>query len=265
MARFALTLVVGAIVAAGSASAAPAGDGVLVIGDSLSVGGETYLDQELAGVPVTTDAEIGRGSAAGLEVLAANLAPEHGVVVFALGSNDDPANPGALAANLEQANEIAGGRCLVVATVSVEKYSGSDDSGLNEAIRGFAASNPNVRLVEWEELVTANPQLLTDGAHATPEGYEARASLLAQAIGSCETAPRGAGGAGGSGGGDGIPKPDADALAEGDVRPEFEPAKPKSDPIGRDEAFEILADAVASQIAIGALGPTTPSTSGDPG
>ena len=255
MRRLAVSTLCCAIVAGAAitnaATAAPGGDGVLVIGDSLAVGGEVYLEQEMDDVPLTIDAEIGRASAAGLERLEANLSAEHGVVVFALGSNDDPGNPAALEANLEQANALAGGRCVVVSTVSVEDYSGIEDAPLNRAIRSFAAANPNVRLVEWQDLVTANPDLLTDGAHATPEGYTIRASMIAQAIASC---PGIATAAAPPAGGDGIPNPDRDSLAEGDTRPELEPEpEPEPEPIGRDEALEILADAVSSQIAIGAL------------
>jgi hypothetical protein len=248
---------------AGGASAAPGGGGVLVIGDSLGVGGEAYVNQALDGLAVTTDAKIGRGSAACLDVLGARMSDEYGVVVFALGSNDDPANPSALAANLEQANALAGGRCVVVATVEVEQYSGVEDDPLNEVIRAFAAANPNVRLVEWERAVTRRPDLLFDGAHATAEGYALRAALIAEAIASCDSST--ASGAGiraaqpSPGLGDGIPKPDRDALAEGESAPDFdqpepEPqAEPEPEPITHEQAFRILADAVSSQIAIGAL------------
>jgi hypothetical protein len=169
------------------------------------------------------------------------------VIVFALGSNDDPSQPEQLAANLLAANSLAGGRCLVVATLEVSEYSGVPEEPLNEAIQAFAQANPNVRLVDWHDAVT--PDLLTDGGHATPEGYALRASLFADAIASCGVTTLGPGG-----GGDGIPNPDSDAVARDRPRPERSTERPEREPIGRDEAFEMLADALASQIAIGALG-----------
>jgi hypothetical protein len=238
----ALAAAVGAAGLAASAPAAPAEE-VLVIGDSLGVGMEPYLAPELGSLEVRTDAEIGRGSPAGVDVLRRELTPADDVIVFALGSNDPPSQPEILADSLEAANGLAAGRCLVVATLEVSGYSGVPEEPLNEVIEAFAAANPNVRLVDWHDAVT--PDLLADGGHATPAGYELRASLFADAVASCASAPAG---------GDGIPKPDREALAEGRPRPEPARDRPAPEPIAREEAIEILADALAGQIAIGVLG-----------
>jgi hypothetical protein len=239
----ALALVAGLALVAAPAPAAP-GDDVLVIGDSLGVGMEPFLADKLSGYDIRTDAEIGRGSAAGVEALTKRLTDGDDVIVFALGSNDDPSQPEQLAANLLAANSLAGGRCLVVATLEVSEYSGVPEEPLNETIQAFAQANSNVRLVDWHDAVT--PDLLTDGGHATAEGYALRASLFADAIASCGvTSP---------GPGDGIPNPDPDPVARDRPRPERSTERPEHEPIGRDEAFELLADALARQIAIGALG-----------
>jgi hypothetical protein len=242
--RRAATLLALALVAAlGSSVTAPAapGDDVLVIGDSLGVGMEPYLDDELSGYTVRTDAEIGRSSPAGVDALAQNLTPDDEVIVFALGSNDDPRQPQTLAGSLAAANELAGGRCLVVATLEVSELTGVPEEPLNRVIRSFGAANSNVRVVDWHGAVS--PDLLSDGGHATPEGYALRASLFAQAVASCEAA---------GGAGDGIPNPDREALAEGRDRPARAPER-RREPIGRREAIGILADALSSQIAIGVL------------
>lgn len=233
-----------AVVFAAGAAAAPGAD-VLVIGDSLGVGMEPYLERELDGYGVRTDAEIGRGSAAGVDALAEHLTGDDEVIVFALGSNDDPSQPQALAASLTAANELAAGRCLVLATLEVSEYSGVPEEPLNEAIRDFANANANVRLVEWADVAAADPGILRDGGHATAEGYALRAALFRDAIESCDAPTP-------SAGGDGIPNPSREALAEGRSRPPA-PAARRPEPVGRREAVEILADALASQIAIGAL------------
>ena len=238
----ALALVLVAAVA--PAPAAP-GERVLVVGDSLSVGMEPYLARALGGYDIRTDAEIGRGSQAAVDALAENLTPDDDVIVFPLGSNDDPSQPQALADSLEDANELAAGRCLVVATLEVSGYSGAPEEPLNEVIRSFAAVTPNVRLVDWHAI--AEPELLSDGGHATAEGYELRAALFADAIESCDAAPAAEGGS------DGIPNPDREALAE--RRDRHDPGRERREPerVGRGVAIEILADALSSQIAIGAL------------
>ncbi len=255
-------LAVSAALLAAPVAAAPGGGGVLLVGDSLGVGGETYLRDELGGNALTTDAEIGRPSTVGVDVLASRISDAYGVVVFALGSNDDPGNPQTLASSLEQASEIAGDRCFVVPTVEVEGYTGIDDAPLNDVIRSFAAGESNVRLVEWERVATESPELLSDGGHATPEGYALRARLIAEAIASCDGAAPGVS-AGGAATSDGIPNPSpgyeprGDELAEGETRPEFDQQADRDEedkPISREQALELLADAVSSQIAIGALG-----------
>ena len=234
---------------------AGAGDpgAVLVIGDSLGVGMEPYLDDELGGAAVTTDAKTSRTSAEGLEILGAALGPEYGVVVFALGTNDDPAAPQTLAQNLGAAATLADDRCMVVATVSRPPLNGVSADGLNEAIREFASAAPNVSLVDWEGAVAADPGLLEDGVHATPEGYELRAKLFADAIGRCGGVTTAATPPAAAGGGDGIPNPDPEALEEGRTRPGHVDEAERPEPISRKDALAILADAVSSQIALGAL------------
>ena len=252
------TLVAAALVLPGKGTGADRSGAILVVGDSLGVGMEPYLAEELGGAAVTTDARTSRTSAAGLDVLGAALGPEHSVVVFALGTNDDPASPQTLAQNLGAAATLSDGRCMVVATVSRPPLNGVPADGLNDAIRDFAAAAPNVSLVDWEGAVAADPGLLEDGVHATPAGYELRARLFADAIEQCGgviSAGSGsaAGAGGGPDGGDGIPNPDLDELAEGRTRPAGDERAERPEPISREVAYAILADAISSQIALGAL------------
>lgn len=160
--------------------------GVLIIGDSLMRGTAPYLNQELPGATLEIDAQKGRSSAEGLDVLSARLRPEHRVVVFDLGVNDDPSFPDALAADLRRARSIAGARCVVVATLSAPPYAGIPYDGLNRAVESFAARNPGVQLVDWRQAAAGDPGLLdADGVHALPAGYALRATLVAQAVDSC--------------------------------------------------------------------------------
>jgi hypothetical protein len=166
----------------GSASAS-----VLVVGDSLTVGDGPYLERELPGTPVEIDAEIGRPSAAGVPILAQRLKPEHDVVVFDLGTNDGPTNPGELASSLAAARKRAAGRCLVVSTINRPPERGATVAAQNRVVTDFAYST-GAAVADWQGIVASDPSLLQrDGVHATPAGYALRALVVAQAIGECLT------------------------------------------------------------------------------
>jgi hypothetical protein len=165
-------------------AAASPGD-VLVIGDSLEVGSGPHLRAALPGVSLELDAERGRTSGQGVRVLAERLGPEHGVVVFPLGTNDSPANPGGLAASLAAMHQLAGDRCVVVATLARPPVGGASVAALNRVVAQFAAQT-GAQVADWYSVVRAIPELLVhDRVHATGEGYGARASLLAEAIQGC--------------------------------------------------------------------------------
>jgi hypothetical protein len=172
---------------------ASAGGSVLYVGDSLGVGTGPYLRSQLGGAGLELDAEIGRPSAVGVEVLGSLIAPDHDVVVFDLGTNDDPAQPQALAADLAEARGIAGDRCLVVATLNRPPLNGVPVDGLNRAVTSFAGRDPNVSLVDWHAAAAADPGLLIDGIHTDAEGYAMRAGLFAEAIASCSAFGGGSG------------------------------------------------------------------------
>ncbi len=184
---------------------------VAYVGDSLGVGTVPYLRSELDGVTIDDDSEIGRPSSVALPILQSKMAANPDVVVFDLGTNDDPANPDALASDLTSARQIAGSRCMVIATLNRPPLNGVPVNGLNQAVTSFAAADGNVALVDWHARVQAGPSLLiSDGVHPTPEGYALRAKLFAAAIRSCGSGSPSAGGGGGGGGHRHEPHRDAD-------------------------------------------------------
>jgi lysophospholipase L1-like esterase len=208
-----------AVLLTGAPATAQNGGGtVLVIGDSLQVGTGPYLERALGAMPVEADDRQSRGSADGLATLRARLGPEHTVVVFDMGTNDDPGNPDALYANLQAARAAIGDRCLVVATILRPPYNGITVDGMNAAIERFAQGTPGVQLVDWYGVATSTAGILyDDGVHARPEGYALRGRLVADAVRSC----------GGGGGGDatGLPAPSRNARRAPlpELRPEPEP------------------------------------------
>jgi hypothetical protein len=200
-----------------SAAAQNAGGSVLVIGDSLQVGTGPYLEQQLGAMPVELDSRESRGSGEGLEALRGRLRPDHSVVVFDMGTNDDPSNPHALYATLQAARAATGDRCLVVATLLRPPYNGITYDELNAALERFALDTPGVQLVDWYGVATSTPGILyDDGVHARPEGYALRGRLIADAVRRCD---------GGRGGGaSGIPAPSQPAASPPAAVLEPEPA-----------------------------------------
>ena len=234
---------------------AGAGAAVLYVGDSLGVGTGPYLRQQLDGVPVTLDAEVGRPSGVGLDVLSSKISSADDVVVFDLGTNDDPANPGALAADLRAARQVAGDRCLVVATLNRPPLNGVSVDGLNRAVTSFAGRDPNAQLVDWHAAAASDPGLLVDGVHTDADGYALRAKLFAQAVGSCG----GLGGLGAatSGSTPSAPRehessdlPPASAGRQTQTKPK--PKPPTDEPSQRERRLHDLAVAMARAVGTGA-------------
>ena len=167
------------------AAEARSGD-VFVVGDSLEVGTGPYLSRLLPGLTVRVDADESRSTAAGEPVVSARLRSSDDVVVFDLGTNDDPSQTAAMAANLAAVGRLVGDRCLVVATVHRPAVGGVSYDGINGVIRSFAQQRPNTRIVDWRSFAAAHSELLySDGVHPTATGYEFRARLIAEGVESC--------------------------------------------------------------------------------
>ncbi len=193
MRHLAVLIVATAIFSGSHAAPATAAGGVLVVGDSLEVGTSPYLRGLLGGIPLTVDAQTSRPSSTGVAILRSRLQSADQVVVFDLGTNDDPAQPEALANDLAAVRSIAGDRCVVVATLNRPPYNGVSIDGLNGAVRAFAAGSPPAQLVDWRGAALANPGLLgPDGVHAKGPGYSTRAQLIAQGILGCLSGAAGA-------------------------------------------------------------------------
>jgi lysophospholipase L1-like esterase len=202
-------LATGAVFTTFLASSATAS--VLVVGDSLEVGSAPHLRAALGGTVVEIDAEKGRTSTQGVGVLADRVRPEHEVIVFPLGTNDLSAD--AFASSLAAAAQLAGGRCVVVATIVRRRPPAGD---LNRVVAQFAATG-EVQVADWRAAASAPGVLGRDGTHATGAGYALRASLLAEAVRGCLV----------GGGASGIPAPrDPDVrVPEGERRDEGRPGR----------------------------------------
>ena len=118
-----------------------------------------------------------------MRVLADKLRADHEVIVFPLGTNDLSA--ASLAASLNAAAELAGGRCMVVATIARPNLRGSSTAELNRVIEQFA-SQTGAQVADWRSAAATTPGALgRDRIHATGQGYALRGSLLAEAVQAC--------------------------------------------------------------------------------
>jgi lysophospholipase L1-like esterase len=189
---FALVLVVAVAVAAAivvarnraDASKAETPGAVTLVGDSLNVGVEARLDDELPGWRIDAHDEIGRATSAGVDVLrelGPALAP---VVVVSLGTNDADGSESEFRRLVDQALEIAGpDRCVVWATIVRD---GVERPGFDRVLEDAASAHSNLHLVGWAAMVEHDASLLAaDRVHGTPAGYAARAGEIARAIRAC--------------------------------------------------------------------------------
>ena len=161
-----------------------AGGDVTLVGDSLNVGTEPYLRDELAGWSIEAYDLVGRATAEGVEELRrvrAALAP---IVVVSLGTNDADGTEEQFRALVAEALRIAGDdRCVVWATVVRD---GNPRDGFNAVLVEAREAHPSLRLVDWAGIVDARPELLSaDLVHGTPEGYARRAADTARAARDC--------------------------------------------------------------------------------
>jgi lysophospholipase L1-like esterase len=168
----------------GDVSNATAAGSVTLVGDSLNVGIEPYLEDELPGWRIDAHDRVGRPTSEGIDelrALRASLAP---VVVVSLGTNDADGSEGQFRALVDRAIDVVGpGRCLVWATIVRD---GEERAGFDRVLRDATGAHTNVRLVDWAAIVDADESLLaSDQVHGTPEGYRRRAEETARAVRDC--------------------------------------------------------------------------------
>ena len=155
-----------------------------LVGDSLNVGTDPWLREELPRWDIDSQDRVGRTTTEGIDALrdrGGALAP---VVVVSLGTNDPDGTEAEFRRLVDEAVRIVGpDRCLVWATVA---RGGEERAGFNEVLRDAASAHGNVRLVEWASLVEESSELLEfDLVHGTPDGYARRAAETARTIRTC--------------------------------------------------------------------------------
>ncbi len=160
---------------------------VTFIGDSLNVGLEPYVTDELAGWDLRHHNRAGKRTQEGLDELRLLGEPLAPVLVVSLGTNDFDGDAELFERQIEEFLERAGARrCVIWSTLWLN---GPLDE-LNDELRDAARTHPNLELDDWAGLVESRSELLaSDGVHGSPDGYAERASRIARIAERCHPRP----------------------------------------------------------------------------
>ena len=154
---------------------------VYVVGDSLTVGSEADLTEllENSGIPVSIDAQVGRGSDEGVALFDSATGKASPVWVSALGTNDDDSVDAALG-RIDRLMGMAGGKTVFWLTLV---RPGGDYGAVNSAVKQKVGQYPNLHIVDWASYVGQHRNWQEgDGVHLTAEGYAARAAYIVGAL-----------------------------------------------------------------------------------
>lgn len=157
---------------------------VTLVGDSLNVGIEPYLQGALTGWRITSNDRVGRTTAEGIDEIEARRLPLSSHLVISLGTNDSPREVAAFRSDVARVLELVGpNRCVVWATIWRD---GRPNDAFNDVLRHAAAANRRFRVVDWAAMVGQQPDwLAADGVHGTEAGYRERARAVAEAVTGC--------------------------------------------------------------------------------
>jgi len=152
-------------------------DPVLLLGDSLAVGIQYYVDAGLGDRVMTMDAAEGRGTATSVSLLSPYAETSAPVWIVSLGTND---NPEEFEAQARSIMELAGpDRCVVWFDVWRE---GTDDS-INAVLAELAGKNPSMHLIPWHETSSLHTDWFSGtDVHPSSEGYAVRGQMAVDAV-----------------------------------------------------------------------------------
>jgi hypothetical protein len=176
-------------------------DGVFMFGDSIAVQDSPGLERLLAdrgGDSIAVHDWSGQPTSAAVDALE-EWSRSYGLprrIVMAVGTNDI-FDPPAFAAQVERALKIVGpNRTIYWVNVyamrtkqspAMQDADRANSAWINHQLDEAAYVHPNLRIIEWSQFLTAQPnrpaQYLRDGVHTTePLGSSARNELIADAV-----------------------------------------------------------------------------------
>lgn len=152
-------------------------DPVLLLGDSLAVGIQYYVDAGLGDRVLTMDAAEGRGTATSASLLSPYAETSAPVWIVSLGTNDNPEEFEAQASSIM---DLAGpDRCVVWFDVWRED---TDDS-INATLAELVSENPSLHLIPWHETSSQHTDWFSGtDVHPSSEGYAVRGQMAVDAV-----------------------------------------------------------------------------------
>lgn len=165
----------------GKKSASPAakpgkGKSITIIGDSVILDAEPYLQNQMPGAVI--DGKIGRQMAEAPDLIASLRAEGKlgSQLVIELGTNG-PFSRKQLMSLLDSLQDV---RRIVLVNARVPR---GWESVVNSSIKKAAASYPNTTLLDWHAASNGKSYFEPDGVHLKPQGGEALADLIARELG----------------------------------------------------------------------------------
>ncbi len=156
----------------------PGSNTVYILGDSVILGTQYVINQQLAGWQVTLDAKVSRRMDQGLDIVAAKGGNLGRVVVVHLCTNwyggDYGAAADKLIAMLHGADRIVWSTCV--------PWVGEINQA-NDAIKALPSRYPNLAVIDWAAIAGTPGYTAGDGLHLQGQGQYALADLVAHAIG----------------------------------------------------------------------------------
>jgi hypothetical protein len=152
-------------------------DPVLLLGDSLAVGIEYYLDAGLGERTMTVDAAEGRGTATSVTLLSPYAKSSAPVWIVSLGTNDNPEDFESMARSIM---ELAGPeRCVVWFDV----WRADTDESINATLTEIAGDHSNLHLIPWYEVAALHPEWFSGtDVHPSTAGYAVRGQMAVDAV-----------------------------------------------------------------------------------
>jgi hypothetical protein len=179
-----------ALVAAAPATAATAPPRHLfVLGDSVAYDNRFVLQHKLTHWKIESDFSFARSSRQTADDLQARShadPPLPPVIHVSSGVGDDPANYEGFRRSIRRVMRIAGRhRCVVWANVWRLRLQEPTYATINFVLAAEAAARPNLRLVDWFDMVEAHNEWLVDAVHVNEEGNRARGEAVAREVRLC--------------------------------------------------------------------------------
>ena len=185
-----LATVAALLVLPGAAQAAgPPPRSLLVVGDSLGLFTQPYLERELPRWRTAARVRPAERATDAVRLLHAHPGRLPTVIHVSLGTIDEPEKITAFRRAVRRVMRLVGPRrCVVWANIFRPARDGIGYDGFNGVLDRQAAQRDNLRVVDWRAMVDANRHwLLGDAVHVSAAGYRARARAVAQEVRPCRT------------------------------------------------------------------------------